>query len=135
MDRKCYRFSNEEGKKGRIQAGQFADLIVPDKDFFACAEDEISFLTSELTMVGGKIVWGSGPFESLDDNPVPPAMPDWSPTRTFKGYAAGANRKAQERILLPYGKMRWRPVVALTDAICTGTIMLAHGHPACRFQI
>ncbi|WP_410741215.1 amidohydrolase [Citrobacter koseri] len=81
-------FSNEEGKKGRIQAGQFADLIVPDKDFFACAEDEISFLSSELTMVGGKIVWGAGSFESLDDNPVPPAMPDWSPTRTFKGYAA-----------------------------------------------
>ncbi|EPF4859020.1 amidohydrolase family protein [Escherichia albertii] len=26
-------FSNEEGKKGKIQAGQFADLIVPDKDF------------------------------------------------------------------------------------------------------
>ena len=24
-------FSNEEGKKGRIEAGQFADLIVPDR--------------------------------------------------------------------------------------------------------
>ena len=27
-------FSNEVGKKGRIEKGQFADLIVPDKDFF-----------------------------------------------------------------------------------------------------
>ncbi|WP_408987983.1 amidohydrolase [Rhizobium sp. PRIMUS64] len=81
-------FSNEEGKKGRIEKGQFADLIVPDKDFFACAEDEISFLTSDLTMVGGRIVYGSGDFASLDDNPVPPAMPDWSPVRIFKGYAA-----------------------------------------------
>ncbi|WP_425905700.1 amidohydrolase [Nitrobacter sp. TKz-YC02] len=81
-------FSNEEGKKGRIATGQFADLIVPDKDFFACAEDEISFLTSDLTMVGGKIVYGAGNFAKLDDNPVPPAMPDWSPVRTFKGYAA-----------------------------------------------
>ena len=81
-------FSNEEGKKGRIEAGQLADLIVPDKDFFACAEDEISFLTSELTMVGGRIVYGAGPFASFDDNPVPPAMPDWSPVRSFKGYAA-----------------------------------------------
>ncbi|KSV61290.1 amidohydrolase, partial [Sinorhizobium sp. GW3] len=53
-------FSNEEGKKGRIEKGQFADLIVPDKDFFNCAEDEISFLTSELTMVGGKIVYAAG---------------------------------------------------------------------------
>ncbi|MEZ2132238.1 MULTISPECIES: amidohydrolase [unclassified Sinorhizobium] len=81
-------FSNEEGKKGRIEQGQFADLIVPDKDFFACAEDEISFLTSELTMVGGRIVYGAGDFAGHEDNPVPPAMPDWSPVRTFKGYAA-----------------------------------------------
>lgn len=80
-------FSNEEGKKGRIEKGQFADLVVPDKDFFTCAEDEISFLTSDLTMVGGKIVYGAGDFRSLDED-TPPAMPDWSPVRTFGGYAA-----------------------------------------------
>ncbi|WP_029003551.1 amidohydrolase [Azorhizobium doebereinerae] len=95
-------FSNEEGKKGRIETGQFADLIVPDKDFFACAEDEISFLTSDLTMVGGRIVYGAGPFAPLDENDVPPAMPDWSPARTFKGYAAwgepeGAGRNSLHR--------------------------------------
>jgi predicted amidohydrolase YtcJ len=83
-------FSNEEGKKGRIEVGQFADLIVPDKDFFACSEDEISFLTSDLTMVGGKIVYGAGDFAGLNENDVPPAMPDWSPVRTFGGYAAWA---------------------------------------------
>ncbi|MEI3854350.1 MULTISPECIES: amidohydrolase [unclassified Ensifer] len=81
-------FSNEEGKKGRIETGQFADLIVPNKDYFACAEDEISFLTSELTVVGGKVVYAAGDFAAHDDNPVPPAMPDWSPVRSFGGYAA-----------------------------------------------
>ncbi|PKA45100.1 amidohydrolase (plasmid) [Rhizobium sullae] len=81
-------FSNEEGKKGRIEKGQFADLVVPDKDFFSCSEDEISFLTSDLTMVGGKIVYGAGDFKALDENDVPPAMPDWSPVRAFGGYAA-----------------------------------------------
>ena len=81
-------FSNEEGKKGRIEKGQFADLVVPDKDYFSCAEDEISFLTSELTMVGGKIVYGAGDFRTLDESNIPPAMPDWSPVRTFGGYAA-----------------------------------------------
>ena len=35
-------FSNEEGKKGRIEVGQLADLIVPDRDFFSCAESEIA---------------------------------------------------------------------------------------------
>ena len=39
-------FSNEEGKKGRIEVGQLADLIVPDRDFFSCAEDEIADTTS-----------------------------------------------------------------------------------------
>src|SRR6202165_986061 len=40
-------FSNEEGRKGRIEVGQLADLIAPDRDFFACAESEIADITSE----------------------------------------------------------------------------------------
>src|SRR6202035_1198450 len=39
-------FSNEEGKKGRIQVGQLADLIVPDRDYFSCAGAEIAETTS-----------------------------------------------------------------------------------------
>ena len=80
-------FSNEEGNKGRIEAGQLADLIVPDRDYFACAESEIADTVSELTIVGGKIVYAAGDFASLDA-PPPPAMPDWSPVRRFGGYAA-----------------------------------------------
>jgi predicted amidohydrolase YtcJ len=82
-------FSNEEGKKGRIQVGQFADLIVPDRDYFACAEAEIADTTSDLTMVGGKFVYGAGDFAEMD-SPPPPAMPEWSPVRTFGGYGAWA---------------------------------------------
>jgi predicted amidohydrolase YtcJ len=81
-------FSNEEGKKGRIQAGQLADLIVPDRDFFACSDDDIADTTSLLTVVGGKIVYAAGNFARLDINTPPPAMPDWSPVRTFGGYGA-----------------------------------------------
>ncbi|SMD13780.1 amidohydrolase [Rhizobium sp. RU36D] len=81
-------FSNEEGRKGRIEAGQFADLIVPSKDYFSCPEDEISFLTSDLTIVGGKVVYGAGEFSGIDSPRLPPAMPEWSPVRTFGGYAA-----------------------------------------------
>ena len=83
-------FSNEEGKKGRIQEGQLADLIVPDRDFFACSEDEIADTSSVLTVVGGKIVYGVGDFAKFDDTTPPPAMPDWSPVRTFGGYGAWA---------------------------------------------
>lgn len=89
-------FSNEEGKKGRIAVGQLADLIVPDRDFFSCAESEIADTTSDLTMVGGRIVYGAGDFKSLDDTLPPPAMPDWSPVRSFGGYGnwVGSDGKA-----------------------------------------
>jgi predicted amidohydrolase YtcJ len=80
-------FSNEEGRKGQIQVGQFADLIVPDRDFFACAEDDIADTTSLLTIVGGKVVYGVYDFAAFDEGGVPPAMPDWSPVRRFGGFA------------------------------------------------
>ncbi len=60
---------------------------MPSKDYFSCPEDEISFLTSDLTIVGGKVVYGAGDFSGIDAPPLPPAMPDWSPVRTFGGYA------------------------------------------------
>jgi len=116
-------FSNEEGRRGRIQAGQFADLIVPDKDFFACAEDEISFLTSELTVVGGRIVYGAGAFAGLDDGAPPPAMPDWSPVRAFGGYAAWGEPEGAGRNSLGY-----RQVAACG---CAGACGL-HGHAHAR---
>jgi predicted amidohydrolase YtcJ len=88
-------FSNEEGKKGRIEAGQFADLIVPDRDYMTCPEADIADTTSLLTVVGGKIVYGAGPFSQYDA-PVPPAMPDWSPVRAWGGYAGwGATQRAE----------------------------------------
>ncbi|GAA0684513.1 amidohydrolase [Dyella marensis] len=86
-------FSNEEGKKGHIAAGQLADLIVPDRDFFACAESEIADIVSELTMVGGKIVYGAGRFADLDEAPIPAAMPDWSPVNRYGGYGAWAAKQ------------------------------------------
>ncbi|MES2185831.1 MAG: amidohydrolase [Pseudomonadota bacterium] len=86
-------FSNEVGRKGRIEAGQLADLVVPDRDFFACAESDIAGTTALLTVVGGKVVYGAGPFAAHDDKPPPPAMPDWSPVRTFGGYAGWGDQE------------------------------------------
>ena len=81
-------FSNEVGKKGRIEAGMLADLIVPDRDFFSCAESDIADTTSLLTVVGGKVVFGAEDFARFDEGAPPPAMPDWSPVRRFGGYGA-----------------------------------------------
>jgi predicted amidohydrolase YtcJ len=88
-------FSNEEGKKGRIQAGQLADLVVPDRDFFACPESEIADTASNLTMVGGKVVYASGIFAAQDEGAPPPAMPDWSPVRRFGGFAAWGDQEGK----------------------------------------
>jgi len=90
-------FSNEEGKKGRIQAGQLADIVVPDRDFFSCSESEIADISALLTIVGGRVVYGAGDFKRFDDNAPPPAMPDWSPVRTFGGYGAWAEPDANKQ--------------------------------------
>jgi hypothetical protein len=50
-------------------------------------ENEIAGTTSDLTIVGGKVVYGAADFAHLDETAPPPAMPDWSPVRTFGGYA------------------------------------------------
>ncbi|MEI2386153.1 amidohydrolase [Breoghania sp. JC706] len=119
-------FSNEEGLKGRIEAGQLADLIVPSKDFFACPEADISDLTSDLTMVGGKVVYGAGDFAALDDTPLPPAMPDWSPVRSFRGYGAwGASDDFRAEAVAP-------DAVSFTAGCGCSSACLVHGHDHAR---
>jgi predicted amidohydrolase YtcJ len=104
-------FSNEQGLKGQIAVGQLADLIVPSRDFFSCADEEIADLCSHLTVVGGKIVYAAADFAHYDDAP-PPAMPDWSPVRTFGGYAAWAETPS-------------RPAAVASRQACA-----VHGHHA-----
>jgi len=116
-------FSNEEGKKGRLQVGQLADLIVPDRDYFSCAEDEIADTTSDLTIVGGKVVYGAGDFASFDEGTLPPAMPDWTPVRTFGGYAAWGDPQGA-------GKPDFDRKLAM-DCCCANTCNI-HGHHHAR---
>jgi predicted amidohydrolase YtcJ len=78
-------FANEEGGKGRIQVGQLADLVALDRDYFSVPEDEIVAIQSDLTLLGGLVVWGAGDF-AREAPPIPPVAPDWSPVRTFGGY-------------------------------------------------
>lgn len=119
-------FSNEEGKKGRIEVGQLADLVVPDRDFFACPESDIADTTALLTLVGGRVVWGVGPFAPLDEAPPPPPMPDWSPVRRWGGYGAwGAYREGGEGAA-PLS------AAALAAACACATTCQVHGHAHAR---
>jgi len=120
-------FSNEEGKKGRIAVGQLADLMVPDRDFLRCPEDEIADTTSLLTVVGGKVVYGAGPFGQYDP-PVPPAMPDWSPVRQYGGYGAwGAMPGAVARGAGDAGHARTAAMAAAAACGCSSQCGM-HGH-------
>ena len=52
----------EENERGSLEVGKLADLAVLDSDYLTVPVDEIPRITSQLTMVGGKIVYASGPF-------------------------------------------------------------------------
>jgi len=87
-------FSTEVGKKGQIKSGQLADLAVLSDDYFSVPGEAIQDITSVLTLVGGKTVYGDAEFKDLGP-PLPPAMPDWSPVRTFGGYQKRADADQQ----------------------------------------
>jgi predicted amidohydrolase YtcJ len=78
-------FSGDEGVKGALRAGEFADLAVLSDDYFAIPAEGIKHITSMLTIVGGRIVHGDGAFAKLAPT-LPPPSPDWSPVRTYGGY-------------------------------------------------
>ncbi|MFF2343362.1 amidohydrolase [Bacillus mycoides] len=81
-------FSGDEGKKGTLAVGQFADIAVLSSDYFTVPEEEIKDLESLLTIMGGQVVYGNDEFKNLSPK-LPPASPDWAPTGVY-GYG-GAN--------------------------------------------
>jgi predicted amidohydrolase YtcJ len=44
---------------GSLETGKYADLVVIDKDFLACPEDEIRHIQPLATVVNGKVVFGT----------------------------------------------------------------------------
>src|SRR5207249_8814253 len=77
--------SSEENKKGTLEIGKLADLVILSADYFSVPEEGIKEIESLLTMVGGKPVYGAGPYAALDP-PSLPTLPDWLPVRHYGGY-------------------------------------------------
>jgi hypothetical protein len=77
--------SAEEDKKGTLSVGKWADLAVLSDDYLTVPEDEISALSSVLTMVGGRIVYAEGKYAGLAP-PAAKAAPDWLPINAYPGY-------------------------------------------------
>jgi predicted amidohydrolase YtcJ len=51
------RYMFEEARKGTLEAGKLADLVVLSADFMSVPEDQIKDIKADLTMVGGKVVF------------------------------------------------------------------------------
>ena len=77
-------FSGESEVKGALREGEYADLAVLSADLMSVPSDEIQFIESVLTVVGGSIVYSAGPFSELSP-PLPPVSPAWSPVEIYGG--------------------------------------------------
>jgi len=85
-------FSSEDGKKGALAPGQFADCAVLSADYFSIPEEDIKSLESVLTIVGGKPVYAAAEFRDLSPPPLP-VSPEWSPVAAYGGYGAPLMKK------------------------------------------
>lgn len=78
-------FMNAESELGMIAPGHLADFVLLDRDYFAVAESEIQSISSVLTVMDGRVVYGAQDYRSL--SPVlPEILPAWSPIKYFGGY-------------------------------------------------
>ncbi len=50
-----------EDELGSIEVGKYADIVVLDRNYMTCPEDEIRDIESVLTIVGGRIGYEAAP--------------------------------------------------------------------------
>jgi hypothetical protein len=58
---------------------------VLDRDYFAVPEDQIKSITSVLTVMDGRVVFGAQDYGNLTPA-LPDVLPDWSPIKYYGGY-------------------------------------------------
>lgn len=78
-------FENQEGEMGKIIPGHFADFALLNKDYFTIPEEEIKTISSVLTVVDGRVVFGAEKYSELSPK-LPETLPEWSPVKYFGGY-------------------------------------------------
>ena len=95
-------FSSEDGAKGALTVGQFADLAVLSDDYFKVDAERIRRIESVLTVVDGKVVHAATPFAELAPPPLP-VSPDWSPVGVYGGGGSVPPRRESERKPTAFG--------------------------------
>ncbi len=78
-------FQYQENENGRIVPGNLADFVLLSKDYFTIPDDEIRTISSVLTIVDGRVVFGAQEYSNLAPK-LPETLPAWSPIKYFGGY-------------------------------------------------
>lgn len=81
-------FSGDQDRKGTLEPGQLGDLAILSHDYFSVPDQQLAQITSVMTVLGGRVVYGAEEFSGFDPS-VPEVSPDWSPVRQFGGYQTG----------------------------------------------
>src|SRR6266511_2048107 len=61
-------FAHDEDRRGSLEAGKLADLAVLSKDYMKAPIEEIGAIESLLTMLGGRIVYATGPYARFEES-------------------------------------------------------------------
>lgn len=78
-------FMNTEAEMGMIAPGYLADFVLLDRDYLTVAEDQIKHVSSVLTVMDGRVVFGDQDYRALTPA-LPEVLPAWSPIKYFGGY-------------------------------------------------
>jgi len=78
-------FMNTETEMAMIAPGNLADFAVLDRDYFSVPEDQIKSVSSVLTVMDGRVVFGAQDYSGLSPQ-LPSILPDWSPVKYFGTY-------------------------------------------------
>jgi predicted amidohydrolase YtcJ len=78
-------FVHQEHENGKIVPGFLADFVLLNKDYFTIPDDEIRTISSVLTIVDGRVVFGAQEYSNLAPI-LPETLPAWSPVKYFGGY-------------------------------------------------
>lgn len=74
-----------DADRGMLKENYLADFILLSDDYFTATEEQILNMQSVLTIVNGKVVYGSQEFEQYAPQKVK-AIPQWSPVNYYGGY-------------------------------------------------
>ena len=78
-------FSGEEKVKGKIEPGQYADLVILNHDYFSIPVEQMRNIHALMTIVNGKVVYAEGTYKNLSPD-LSEVIPSWSPVKYYGGF-------------------------------------------------